>query len=189
MESSSSDGAILDTSASEKSEFDSGPADDVDLDLSLSTGDDSLDISLDSDLVDDIESETGDEDSGDLDFDLVIDDADDNELVDLEIDSSEEMNDLDMESTVQMPSANVDALSMLDEKEEGDDDDKTFLVPKSSDVDEQSEDEEMASQLDLAKAYIELGDNENAKTILDEIISQGSDTYRKQAEELMEQIN
>ena len=46
----------------------------------------------------------------------------------------------------------------------------------------------MASQLDLAKAYIELGDNENAKTILDEIIAQGSDAFRKQAEELVGQI-
>ena len=47
----------------------------------------------------------------------------------------------------------------------------------------------MASQLDLAKAYIELGDTENAKTILDEIIAQGSEDYRKQAEELIGQIN
>jgi len=82
----------------------------------------------------------------------------------------------------------LESLSMADDDNEDDDEDKTFLVPKSSNVDEQTEDEEMASQLDLAKAYIELGDNENAKTILDEIISQGSDAYRKQAEELSGQI-
>jgi len=95
---------------------------------------------------------------------------------------------VDMESTVQMSPTTARALSVGDD-EDDDDDDKTFIVPKSSDIEEQTEDDEMASQLDLAKAYIELGDNENAKTILDEIIVQGSESYRKQAEELIGQIN
>jgi pilus assembly protein FimV len=90
-----------------------------------------------------------------------------------------------MDSTVEMPPASVEALSLEDDDDE---EDHTLMVPKSSDIDEQSEDEEMASQLDLAKAYIELGDNENAKTILDEIIAQGNENYRKQAEELIGQI-
>ena len=88
---------------------------------------------------------------------------------------------------MEIPKVSMDKLDLAD-KEEDDDDDKTLMVPKSSNVAEQSEDDEMASQLDLAKAYIELGDNENAKTILDEIIAQGSDAFRKQAEELIGQI-
>ncbi len=148
------------------------------------------------------------QEGSDDDIDLDLESSDTDNIVDLELDASDEMNDInmdipeleiepdaesslddggiDMESTVQMPSVNMEDLSMANDD---DDEDKTFLVPKSTNVDEQSEDEEMASQLDLAKAYIELGDTENAKKILDEIISQGSDTYRKQAEELMGQIH
>ncbi|MEE9574664.1 MAG: FimV/HubP family polar landmark protein, partial [Gammaproteobacteria bacterium] len=190
-------------------------SDEIDLDLSV--GGESLDIDLDDDLSGSIENETDglidddlmdidestDEDSAGLDFDLGIDD-DSNELAGLELDDSDESNDIgmesdvgsdadsdsiDLESTIQMPAAKVESLSMVDNDNDDDDDDKTFMVPKSTEVDEQSVDEEMASQLDLAKAYIELGDNENAKTILDEIIAQGSEDYRKQAEELISQIN
>ncbi|MFB3101130.1 MAG: FimV/HubP family polar landmark protein, partial [Gammaproteobacteria bacterium] len=127
-------------------------------------------------------------DSSELDASEDVDGLDMN-IPELEMEAGDDSDDgsLDMESTVQMPPAKLDSLSMADDDED-DDDDKTFLVPKSSNVDEQTEDEEMASQLDLAKAYIELGDNENAKTILDEIISQGSEVYRKQAEELIGQI-
>ena len=82
----------------------------------------------------------------------------------------------------------MDKLDVADNDGE-DDDEKTCLVPKSSNVAEQSADDEIATQLALAKAYIELGDNENAKTILDEIIAEGSDAFRKQAEELIGQIN
>ena len=139
--------------------------------------------------------------TGDLDFDIGTVDA--NEPADVDIDSTVEMSPpskealsmaeegespaVDMESTVQMSPTTARALSVGDDDD--DDDDKTFIVPKSSDIEEQTEDDEMASPLDLAKAYIELGDNENAKTILDEIIVQGSESYRKQAEELIGQIN
>jgi len=138
-----------------------------------------------------IDDSTIADDSGGLDFDLDTGDGDAEGSVDLVLDTPEpeiELDDgtIDMESTVEMPPASVEALSMADDDDE--EEDHTLMVPKSSDVDEQSEDEEMASQLDLAKAYIELGDNENAKTILDEIIAQGNENYRKQAEELIGQI-
>ncbi len=61
-------------------------------------------------------------------------------------------------------------------------DNETFTV--SSDDEEQ----DIASQLDLAKAYIELGDIDNAKSILDDVITQGNDDQRQQAEELLGQI-
>jgi pilus assembly protein FimV len=140
--------------------------------LNIAAGDDGLDFDLD-DESDDLIG---------LDLSGAVNDLD---ISDHNVESDDDSDSIDMESTVQMPLASVDSLIMA----EDDDDDKTFLVPKSTDVDEQSVDEEMASQLDLAKAYIELGDTDNAKTILDEIISQGSDDYRKQAEELIGQID
>ncbi len=188
-------------------------SDGMDIDLSIS--EDSSDIGLVDDLsgsvgngtdslMDDVSMDVGDSTGGEsdgLDFDLGIDD-DTNESVGLALDDSKGDNDFEltisdigvesdadidahMESTIQMP-ASVDSLIMA---EEDDSDDKAYFVAKTANVDEQSGDEEMASQLDLAKAYIELGDTDNAKTILDEIIAQGSDDYRKQAEELIGQID
>jgi len=43
--------------------------------------------------------------------------------------------------------------------------------------------------MDLAKAYIELGNADSAKTILDEIIAIGNDAQRRQAQDLLGQIN
>jgi pilus assembly protein FimV len=184
-------------SASEDENADKGTGTDDEIDLDLSS--ESPEISLEDGLVDDTAGETDtlveiddsvSSDSGGLDFDLDNDGGDAEESIELVLDTPEpeiELDDgtIDMESTVEMPPASVERLSLADDDDE---EDHTLLVPKSSDINEQSEDEEMASQLDLAKAYIELGDNENAKTILDEIMEQGNENYRKQAEELIGQI-
>lgn len=89
---------------------------------------------------------------------------------------------IDMESTVQAPSF---SLSLEDDDDGGD---KTVLVKRSSDAPEQSAEDEIGTQLDLAKAYIELGDSDNAKTILDEVIALGNDEQKQQAQELLGQI-
>ncbi len=62
--------------------------------------------------------------------------------------------------------------------------DSEVLTVSSDDDGEQ----DIASRLDLAKAYIELGDIDNAKSILDEVITEGNDDQRQEAEELMGQI-
>jgi pilus assembly protein FimV len=48
--------------------------------------------------------------------------------------------------------------------------------------------DETATKLDLAKAYIDMGDSEGARSILDEVLSEGSETQKKQAAELAAQI-
>ena len=58
-----------------------------------------------------------------------------------------------------------------------------------SNTQEQSAEDEIATKLDLAKAYVELGDNDSAKGILDEIIADGNDQQRRQAEELLQQMS
>ncbi|RKZ70739.1 MAG: hypothetical protein DRQ48_05660, partial [Gammaproteobacteria bacterium] len=204
------DGDLLDVTTAAREDvdvgvdIDIGTSDEFDLDLSS----ESPEISLEDDLAAGTEDEADalmdlGESTGDLDFDIGTIDA--NEPANLDIDSTVEMppaskeglsidtdSGPDMDSTVQMSPTLARGLSMVgddDDDEDDEDDDKTFIVPKSLDIEEQTEDDEMASQLDLAKAYIELGDTENAKTILDEIIAQGSENYRKQAEELIGQIN
>jgi pilus assembly protein FimV len=48
--------------------------------------------------------------------------------------------------------------------------------------------DETATKLDLAKAYIDMGDSEGARSILDEVMSEGNDQQKKQAQDLASQI-
>ncbi len=48
--------------------------------------------------------------------------------------------------------------------------------------------DETATKLDLAKAYIDMGDAEGARSILQEVMAEGNDTQKKQAQELSSQI-
>jgi pilus assembly protein FimV len=48
--------------------------------------------------------------------------------------------------------------------------------------------DETATKLDLARAYIDMGDSEGARSILDEVMAEGNDQQKKQAKELSAQI-
>jgi len=48
--------------------------------------------------------------------------------------------------------------------------------------------DETATKLDLARAYIDMGDSEGARSILDEVLSEGNEQQKKQAKELVAQI-
>jgi pilus assembly protein FimV len=48
--------------------------------------------------------------------------------------------------------------------------------------------DETATKLDLAKAYIDMGDAEGARSILQEVMSEGSEAQKKQAQDLSAQI-
>ncbi|OGT79939.1 MAG: hypothetical protein A3I13_06060 [Gammaproteobacteria bacterium RIFCSPLOWO2_02_FULL_47_50] len=137
--------------------------------------------------------------SGDDSSDLGIDFNFDKETESAE--APDAQPDIDMEGTMQLPKrAALDTdIEIEDEApsgdefelvidEEEDDADHTIMVPRSAGTAQQSEEDEIASQLDLAKAYVELGDSDNAKTILNEIIAVGNDEQRQQAQELLGQI-
>lgn len=49
--------------------------------------------------------------------------------------------------------------------------------------------DETATKLDLAKAYIDMGDAEGARSILDEVMAEGSEAQKKQAKELTAQLH
>ena len=68
-------------------------------------------------------------------------------------------------------------------------------TPSSADVMADEDDfdflgqtDENATKLDLAKAYIDMGDNEGAKDILNEVISEGNDQQQSEARELLSQV-
>lgn len=60
------------------------------------------------------------------------------------------------------------------------------LLGDLSDADEM---DDVSTKIDLAKAYIEMGDKDGAKGILEEVVSEGSDAQRQQAEALISEIS
>lgn len=48
--------------------------------------------------------------------------------------------------------------------------------------------DEIGTKLDLAKAYVDMGDGDGARSILDEVLEEGDDTQKQQAKDLLEQI-
>ncbi|PUA29999.1 MAG: hypothetical protein B0W54_05550 [Cellvibrio sp. 79] len=57
-----------------------------------------------------------------------------------------------------------------------------------SELDFLADADEAATKLDLARAYIDMGDAEGAKDILSEVINEGNDDQRKEANELLGRI-
>ena len=49
--------------------------------------------------------------------------------------------------------------------------------------------DEMATKLELARAYIDMGDHDGARTILDEVVSSGNETQQQEARSLLEGID
>lgn len=178
-----------------------------DLDL-----DDELDLdSIDESDLGDLEAEFGDTDSA-VAVDTSIDEAsttdlddavnldDDLNLDDLAaaIDSDDETLqrespavDADSQETVQYSVDDVSAelaaadassdqsFEEIDAEEPAGDDDFDFLADT----------DEVATKLDLARAYIDMGDADGAKDILDEVVGEGSDEQIQEAKALMEKMD
>ncbi len=183
-------------------------SDSSDDEISLDESDDApeIDLSLDEDNADEPELEsTG---ANDLDMDFTLDEPAQDESsteeieldmdFDLEIqddnDSDDDLN-IDMDGTVEMPKLDIDSLGgddvgieIDDDDDDDDDDDHTVFVPRAGAADEQSAEDEIATKLDLAKAYVELGDKDSAKGILDEVLADGSDEQKQVAQDLLNQL-
>ena len=68
----------------------------------------------------------------------------------------------------------------MDDNEEID----TVQIPRADQPLEQSLEDQIATQLDLARAYIEIGDKQSARGILDEVMARGNAEQKQQAEAL-----
>ncbi len=51
-----------------------------------------------------------------------------------------------------------------------------------------ADDDEVATKLDLARAYLDMGDEEGARSILDEVLAEGSEAQQSEARGLMQRI-
>ena len=151
---------------------------DTDLDLGVDLDDafgsdteaESMEMDLGENLdTGDVELELGDVDLGDADLDLGDLDLGDVESGDIDLADSAEAETLDMSDDVAID------LSA---------DDSDF------DISELSEDvDEVSTKLDLARAYIDMGDKDGARSILDEVKSEGNDVQQQEAEALLQQAS
>jgi len=102
----------------------------------------------------------------------------------VEIDLSEEAEslDFDLDDTSEDASeAAEEAAPVAAADDFGDEDD--FDLSSLDDVDE------VSTKLDLARAYLDMGDHEGTRGILEEVIAEGNDEQKKEANELMEQLD
>jgi len=124
------------------------------------------------------------EDDNSLDFDLGSFEPDSfSASDDDEISGSNDDNSLDFDLSLDDSAIIADAgeeepsMEITDEDMEAELDDSLF-----ADVDE------VGTKLDLAKAYIDMGDSDGAKSILDEVLEEGDDSQKNEAEGLMAQM-
>jgi len=101
----------------------------------------------------------------------------------IELEDSEALDHLDLESIEK----ELEGLSSDLDSEEVDLDELSLLHSHSENLDLDSTDE-ITTKLDLARAYIDMGDNEGAKGILEEVASEGSESQQKEAEELLNSL-
>jgi len=66
--------------------------------------------------------------------------------------------------------------------------DDLALGLESDDLDIGDGGDEVGTKLDLAKAYIDMGDPDGARSILDEVMSEGDDSQKSEAQSLLDQI-
>lgn len=144
-------------------EFDVG-----DLDLELDDAPELKDEDIVLDLSADLEPEAPAE--ADIEEDFSIDAPDDLGDLELELDS-------DDSDTQSAESALADIDNILESSADIDDD-----------LGDLAEGDEVATKLDLARAYIDMGDVDGARDILDEVIQEGSDDQKDEASGLLNNL-
>lgn len=145
------------------------------------------------------------DDDGALDFDLSFDDDDDTEIIDLkdvnkeradeELDFGSLNLEEDTDTPIELEAGGGESLddSILEFDYTAD---VVALDPGDDELDldgELDEDifsnvDEVGTKLDLAKAYVDMGDSDGARSILDEVLEEGDDSQKQQAEELLQQM-
>ncbi len=131
------------------------------------------------------------------------------EFADLDL-GDEELEDADNESDIQQTEYNLTDLDDLlgeDEQESGSDQEQSTdaeETQKSEDTEDNFEetlvqdseqlkandrvDDEIDTMIELAKAYVDMGDTESAISALEEIIATGSEEQRQKAEKMLQQV-
>lgn len=166
----------------------SQPAAEQDLDFNLDTGGDELadaglDFNLDAQEEPAAETEAPQVDN-DLDFNLDLSSDEEPTATDIKLGMEDEepsMADIDFDigQGAASESAGVDAAGT---------DMNLDASDASMSLDDSGGGDEVGTKLDLARAYIDMGDPDGARSILDEVMEEGSDGQKQEAQQLMTQI-
>ena len=156
-----------------------------DLDLDAAEDDE---ISLDLEDDDDLELDLGDEDEDEAEDEdaISLDLDDDDDAISLDLDDDDDAISLDLDDDDDAISVDLDddVISLdLD-----DDDDELSLDLDDDDVISLDLDDDGGNKLDLARAYIDMGDGDGARSVLEEVIKKGSESEIQEANELLEKI-
>ncbi|MCY1389787.1 hypothetical protein D9M71_45910 [compost metagenome] len=154
----------------------------------------SLDSELDAPLADEPVAPTVEEASAGLpdlpaDFDLSLPDEPvaepvaDNDNFAAQLD--EVTAELDQLSESLQKAPESDPVAVLEDEAS----DLGLGLDEEDDFDFLSGTDETATKLDLARAYIDMGDTEGARDILDEVLSEGNDTQQQEARELIARLS
>jgi pilus assembly protein FimV len=98
----------------------------------------------------------------------------------IEMEDSEVLDNLDLESIEK----ELEGISSDLDSDSAEVDELSLLHSHSEDLDLESTDE-VTTKLDLARAYIDMGDNEGAKSILEEVVGEGNEPQQKEAQQLL----
>ncbi len=159
----------------------------LEFDLNLDTNDNasieddsnSLDFNLDST---DATEEMNPARAGSMEFELGSS-LDIDPVADTNIESESELMDLGLDdsSDNSESTAEIDASGLDFDLPDND-------LSLDDDLDLSAGMDEVGTKLDLAKAYIDMGDSNGARSILDEVIDEGNDSQKQEAQELIHQI-
>jgi len=163
---------------------------DIELETAAETGTEEDGLSLDLDGDDEIDLDLGDDEELDLSEDLNLDDDGAIEL-NLEDDDDDA---LDLSDAGELSLEDDDAIELDLDDDDGieldlEDDSDAALDLSDDDGLELNLDEDASTKLDLARAYIDMGDNDGARSVLKEVIDQGTDTDIQEANELLAKID
>lgn len=179
----------------EKTDFDLGELDEELQQLTTETdveskSNDSV-IEFDLNELDDISELANPEtDTLDEEIDTSIENELDRELDEIEVDVDID----DLQELEQIEASVNDALDneldqiSLDTELPDEPDDSGFIEIGDNEPDLLNSVDEVGTKLDLARAYIDMGDPEGARSILDEVLLEGNENQIAQAHELLDQI-
>ncbi|RDH84851.1 MAG: hypothetical protein DIZ80_05140 [endosymbiont of Galathealinum brachiosum] len=147
------------------------------------------DLDLGEDLTEELDSSA--DDSLEMDMGEIEIDGDELDLGDMDLgdDLTEDLGELDSEvsenlsSDIETDEMDIGVETLDDSVDDLSDDGEFDISELSEDVDE------VSTKLDLAKAYIDMGDKDGARSILEEVKAEGNDEQQQQAEELLQQAS
>ncbi|SHE90075.1 pilus assembly protein FimV [Microbulbifer donghaiensis] len=213
LETGDFDGAELDSAVAEKAEADSDDdLDGLDFDLDLSPMEDSGELQLDAEgLTEDTgaaASVEAPEETAELSLDEFADD--DLESIGGELDDSLDLDSIDLDDIAGELSAETELslesdFAMAEESapqsaevtpssaaEDGEADFGDLSFNLESDLDSELNllegSDEISTKLELAQAYLDMGDKDGAKDILNEVMQEGAGEHKARAEEMLERM-